>query len=201
MHSFTEAILSLFDELNNHLAAAGLPDGAVRAYLFGGCAVHMYAHYRMSEDVDAEFDYNLLHRNCVLWAINQVHSIDFNHPVLGPLLLAFDPYFNTTLGPLHVDYQDRATQLPSRSAASPLTIWLPGAMDIAISKLGRLSTVDVEDILVLLQDPSASWHAFEVLAKEAAQYYVGRDLGGTIAYVKLQWLRRNPHDSCFEEAE
>jgi hypothetical protein len=59
----------------------------------------------------------------------------------------------------------------------------------------------VEDILVLLQDPSASWHAFEVLAKEAAQYYVGRDLGGTIAYVKLQWLRRNPHDFCFKEAE
>lgn len=94
MQSFTEAILSLFDELNNHLAAAGLPDGAVRAYLFGGCAVHMYAHYRMSEDVDAEFDYNLLHRNCVLWAINHVHSIDFNHPVLGPL-------YRAALQPLH----------------------------------------------------------------------------------------------------
>jgi hypothetical protein len=38
MQSFTEAILSLFDELNNLLTERGLPQGAVRAYLFGGCA-------------------------------------------------------------------------------------------------------------------------------------------------------------------
>ncbi|WP_343731942.1 DUF6036 family nucleotidyltransferase [Duganella sp.] len=85
--------------------------------------------------------------------------------------------------------QDRATQL-ERDQASPLTIWLPSPVDVAISRLGRLSTVDVADILVLLEDPAASWNEFERLATEASQYYVGRDLAGTIAYVKLQWQRR-----------
>ena len=88
-----------------------------------------------------------------------------------------------------------------RDRVSPLTIWLPNPVDVAISKLGRLSTVDVADILVLLQDPAASWDEFERLATEASQYYVGRDLAGTIAYVKLQWRRRNGNDASSEDVE
>lgn len=42
MQSFTEAILRMFDDLEDRLAAGGLPAGAVRAYLFGGCAVHTW---------------------------------------------------------------------------------------------------------------------------------------------------------------
>ena len=51
---------------------------------------------------------------------------------------------------------------------SNLTIKL---IDIAISKLGRLHPVDIEDILLLLEEPSASWEGFERLATEASQYY------------------------------
>jgi hypothetical protein len=70
---------------------------------------------------------------------------------------------------------------------------------VAISKLGRLSPEDVADILVLLQDPAASWDEFERLAAEASQYYVGRDITGTIAYVKLQWQRRHGNDASSED--
>lgn len=99
-----------------------------------------------------------------------------------------------------MDFQDRARQL-ERGLVSPLTIWLPNPMDVAISKLGRLSTVDVADILVLLQDPAASWDEFERLAIEASQYYVGSGLTGTIAYVKLQWQRRNGDVACSEDVK
>lgn len=189
MQSFTEAILGLFDDIDARLTASGLPAGAVRAYLFGGCAVHMYERNRVSEDLDAEFDYNLVHRDEVLLVLNELPPITYDNPVSGPSKLALDLRFNTTLCPLHIDFQDRATQL-ERDRASPLTIWLPSPVDVAISKLGRLSTVDVADILTLLQDPAASWDEFERLATEASQYHVGRDLTGTIAYVKLQWQRR-----------
>lgn len=190
MRSFTEAIFRLFDDLEERLAASGLPADAVRAYLFGGCAVHMYERNRVSEDLDAEFDYNLIHRDEVLLVLAELPPVVYDHPMLGASKLSLDHRFNTTLCPLHMDYQDRATQL-ERDQMSPLTIWLPSPMDVAISKLGRLSTVDVADILVLLQDPAASWNEFERLATEASQYYVGRDLAGTIAYVRLQWQRRN----------
>jgi len=74
MQFFTEAILRLFNDLDARLAASGLPAGAVRAYLFGGCAVHMYERNRVSEDLDAEFDYNLIHRADVLLALKRVAS-------------------------------------------------------------------------------------------------------------------------------
>jgi hypothetical protein len=61
--------------------------------------------------------------------------------------------------------------------------------------------MDIEDILTLLQEPSASWREFERLAMEASQYYVGRNLAGTIAYMKLQWQRRAGHDSGNEDVE
>ncbi|MTV36080.1 DUF6036 family nucleotidyltransferase [Duganella radicis] len=202
MQSFTEAILRLFDDLGDRLAAAGLPSGAVRAYLFGGCAVHMYERNRVSEDLDAEFDYNLIHRDDVLLVLSELPAVAYRSVAGREVGLNIDRRFNTTLCPLHMDYQDRATQLErGQSDASPLTVWLPNPMDVAISKLGRLSVVDVEDILVLLQEPSASWDEFERLATEASQYYVGRNLAGTIAYVKLQWQRRKDNDASSEDVK
>lgn len=200
MQSFTEAIFRLFDDLEARLAASGLPAGAVRAYLFGGCAVHMYQRNRVSEDLDAEFDYNLIHRDDVLLVLADLPPVLYNDMAGAARRLSIDHRFNTTLCPLHLDYQDRATQL-ERDQTSPLAIWLPNPMDVAISKLGRLSTVDVEDILVLLQEPTASWEEFERLATEASQYYVGRNLAGTIAYVKLQWQRRNGDVTGTEDVE
>lgn len=198
--SFTEAILGLFGDFGKRLDLAGLPPDAVRAYLFGGCAVHMYARNRVSTDVDVEFDYNLIHRDDVLLVLRALPPARYDSSALGPVFLNFDPRFSTTLGPLHVDYQDRAVRLVTDNAKdSSLTVWLPSAADIAISKLGRLAPVDVDDIMQLIRDPATSWEEFERLATEAAQYYVGRDLKGTIAYVKLQWLRRNDHDSSAED--
>jgi hypothetical protein len=200
--SFTEAIFNLFGDLGDRLDLMGVPRGAVRAYIFGGCAVHMYTRNRVSTDVDVEFDYNLIHRDDVLLVLNELPPVSYDNPALGPVLLNFDPRFSTTLGPLHVDYQDRAVQLTEAcDSRSPLALWLPAPLDIAISKLGRLHPVDVEDILLLLHDPAASWREFERLATEASRYYVGRDLTGTIAYIKFQWQRRVHHDSRDEDAE
>lgn len=50
---------------------------------------------------------------------------------------------------------------------SPVILMLPSIEDIALSKLGRLGDVDLEDILTLLSLPEASWERFEQLALEA----------------------------------
>ncbi|MRW92007.1 hypothetical protein GJ699_18600 [Duganella sp. FT80W] len=190
-----QTVLDLFGNLGNLLAEANLPEGTVRAYLFGGCAVHMYVNSRLSVDIDAEFDYNLIHREDVLLALSRLRPIDFEHPGLGPFLLDLDPRFTTTLCPLHVDYQDRAVQLElGQRNTVPLTVWLPSPLDLAISKLGRFSTVDIDDILLLLKQPGACWAEFERLAMESSQYYVGPDLAGAIAHLKWRYQERGDDD-------
>ena len=200
--SLAEAVLQLFDGLAELLKNAGLPDGAVRAYLFGGCAVHMYASSRVSIDVDAEFDYNEIHRNEVLLARASVYPVDYDHPVFGRTMLELDPRFNTTLGPLHVDYQDRALLLDRCSLhPTPLSVWLPSPIDLAISKLGRMSEGDIDDILLLLGQPGVFLADFERLAMEASQYYVGPNLAGTVAYVKRRYREGESHDVATGEDE
>jgi hypothetical protein len=53
-------------------------------------------------------------------------------------------------------------------ATSPVTVWLRSPEDIAVSKIGRLGAVDVDDIIALMSLPTAS--RFEQLACEAQEY-------------------------------
>ena len=48
------AILRLFGDLGERLAERHLPRDAVRAYLFGGCAVHIYAAARTTSEVNVD---------------------------------------------------------------------------------------------------------------------------------------------------
>ena len=52
------AILRLFANLAEDLAARSLPEHSVHAYIFGGCAVHLHTAARASSDVDVEFCYD-----------------------------------------------------------------------------------------------------------------------------------------------
>ena len=81
--------------------------------------------------------------------------------------------FNTTLGPLHEDYEDRVIRLVTGSSVSDVEVYIVGAIDVAISKLGRFGARDQEDIQALLRLPQVDFEEFERLANEAIDYYVG----------------------------
>lgn len=87
--------------------------------------------------------------------------------------LRLDHGFNSTLGTLHEDYTDRVVQLSTPSATPNIEVYIAGALDLAVSKLGRFSERDCLDILTLLALPHANVHEFERLATEAPSYYVG----------------------------
>lgn len=185
------AILRLFGDLGERLAERNVPADAVRAYLFGGCAVHIYATSRTTSDVDVEFDYQLLHRGDLDLSLQELPFLLYDDPEHGPSQLVYDRKFNTTLCPLHEDYPERSSRLGGESTFdSPLSVWLPCPEDLAITKLGRLSTMDVDDILLLLEQPGASIESFEQLAREAIKCYVGPDLSSHIDYIKRKWSAR-----------
>lgn len=190
MHTpMTDAILRLFGNLGDELARRQVPPGAVHAYIFGGCAVHLHAKSRASTDVDAEFAYPPPLKQELMLILAELPPVDYDDPEEGPSQLAYDPTFNPTLGPLHVDYQDRAVPIEG-TRESPVIVMLPSIEDIALSKLGRLGDVDLEDILTLLSLPEASWEKFEQLALEANKYYVGPDLTPNLSHVRRKFNER-----------
>ncbi len=189
----TLAILRLFANLAEDLARHSFPEHSVHAYLFGGCAVHLHTQARTSSDVDVEFSYEeMINSSEVRLVLQALPPVDYDDPATGPSQLVWDANFNTTFGPLHEDYRDRAV-LIEQVRGSSVDVWLPSAEDIAVSKLGRFAHVDVADILALLSLPTASWERFRSLAKEAAAYYVGPALDGKISYIgKLLNQTANP---------
>ncbi len=184
MTPMSKAVLDLFGNLDERLKEEGVRPGSVHAYLFGGCAVHFHVSSRASRDVDTEFAISPSEKEAVQLVIDDLPAVPFDDPDLGAVALAIDRNFNTTLGPLHEDYRERATVLCRGTEDSPLTVWLPSAADIAVSKLGRFFDVDIRDISMLVTRDS--WEEFEKLATEAYDYFVGNraDLTSKLSYVR-----------------
>ena len=151
----------------------------------------MHTTARASSDVDVEFSYdNTVMASEVRLVLEALPPVDYDDPDAGPSQLVWDANFNTTFGPLHEDYRDRAI-LIERVPGSPVDVWLPMAEDIAVSKLGRFSDVDVVDIVELLSLTTSSWDQFQMLAAEAGAYYIGQPLDSKISYIRKLLDQKN----------
>lgn len=171
--SFTEAIFVLLRRLGDELNTCGVQEHSVRAYVFGGCAVHLYASTRVSSDLDVDLVTAVVSRFDLQRAKEQTgYVLIQNSSEDVPDLLEVDLNYNSSFGPLHEDFESRATEL-ERLPGSPLVVFLPSREDVALTKLARLSEVDIEDILALMNSPDASWEALSQLTQDVEQYYVG----------------------------
>ena len=189
--SFSDAIFALLGQLGDVLKARGAPVHSVRAYIFGGCAVHLYAASRVSSDLDVDLLTAVVPRRDLHAAKAQVGYVLVQSDAEDvPDLLEFDLTYNATLGPLHEDFESRATEL-ERLEGSPLVVFLPAREDLALTKLGRLSEADVADILTLMDFQGASWDFLLKLTQDVEQYHVGRpgDLLSKLGYVRKYHAR------------
>ncbi|RZG49069.1 DUF6036 family nucleotidyltransferase [Acinetobacter wuhouensis] len=166
----SKAILKLFLELENYISTnhQNLPHGAVKAYIFGGCAFHIHTNARGSNDVDAEIQaIPLLKKEDIIIFLeqNDIEYIDENNLETN---LEFDRGFNTALASIDPDYIDRTIPLITESIVE---VYLVSALDLAISKLARLSDRDIEDIRILFQLKKFSLDQFKISANNAKDYY------------------------------
>lgn len=171
--SFTAAIFTLLGRFGDALKARGAPEHSVRAYIFGGCAVHLYAASRVSSDLDIELNTTVIPKRDLYEAKGEAgYVLVQESPTDEPDLLELDLTYNTTLGPLHEDFDTRSTRVEA-NPGSPLIVLLPAPEDLALTKLARLSEVDVEDILTLMRVPEASWDLLANLTADVEKYYPG----------------------------
>ena len=179
----TIAILKLFQELENYILKnhKNLPNGAVKAFIFGGCAFHIHTNARGSNDIDAEIQaiQQLKKHDIVLFLENNdVEYLDDNNLETN---LEFDRSFNTSLASVDPDYLERAIPLVANRIVE---VYLVSGLDLAISKLARLSDRDIEDIKELYLNGKFSLEAFKKSANNAEMYYATPEqLHSNIQYI------------------
>lgn len=172
----SQAVFRFFNHLEADILESTSAPGSVKAYIFGGCALHIHTNARGSNDIDVEF-------NSAKWLTEK--DIVFRKQFVTyqqegvRRQVSLDQTFTPTLGPLHEDYQEDAIRLQRNQADSPLWIYVVTPEDLAVSKLGRYSHQDREDILTLLRLKRMSPEAFQERATEAIKYYVGNTSAAT----------------------
>ena len=164
-----EAVARLFSRALPLLE--GQPPGAMKVFIFGGCGVHLLTHARGSADIDAEVEAARILRRDELVAV--LADPEFYEQGDEDLTVEFDPNYNTSLGPLHEDYRDRAIPMDGFDRAQPLHVYVAAGVDLAISKLGRYTEQDKADIEALIDCGRVDVEEFVTLAKEAIDYAVG----------------------------
>lgn len=88
-----------------------LPHGAVKAFIFGGCAFHIHTNARGSNDIDAEIQsISQLKKEDIFLFLenNDIEYLDHNNLETN---LEFDSGFNTSLASIDPDYRERVIPL------------------------------------------------------------------------------------------
>ena len=136
-----------------------LGDHHIRVFVAGGVAVSYHTGERSTRDVDLFFSHRILpdwKRLVVKMEDNQI--------------LYADPNYTPNFGLLHPEFDPQALLWDGfKSKKIDLKVLSP--LDLAVSKLSRLSDIDRTDIKALSE--FFSYSDFFQRATEAMQYYVG----------------------------
>jgi hypothetical protein len=156
----------------------------LRVYIAGGAAAFFHTGGRTSRDVDATLSLKL-HLPTDL----EEAYVDRDG---NPASVYLDGRY-TTLGPLHEDaYKDAEVLEIAAIDTSKVDVRVLAPVDLAISKLGRLSDLDKADIAAMAAAGLIDPHAFERRAVEALDYYVGHPATPRVNLADaLKIIRRN----------
>jgi hypothetical protein len=135
-------------------------------YIAGGAAAFFHAGGRTTRDVDATLSLRL-HLPTDL----EEGYVDRDG---NPASVYLDGNYNDTLGPLH-EHAAQDSQPWKIAGLNPalVDVRVLAPMDLAISKLGRFSDLDKEDIASMAAAGLLDADIFAKRATEALDYYVG----------------------------
>jgi len=162
--------VAAFREIAARIAATlvPLPKHAlpIKMYVAGGAALHFYTGTRISLDIDAAFS-----RRIVLPENLEVAYRDADG---AARLLYVDRQNNEGFGLLHEDAHEDSVLLTLEGIDSKvLEVRLLSALDLAVSKVGRLADHDRADIEALALRGMFGSKQFRQRAEAAASNYVG----------------------------
>jgi len=173
-NSFKNAVYKMMDIIGDRI-----PDNIqepVKAYITGGSAVHFYSGSRVSDDVDLILSHsvNIPDDLTVIW-------LDDNQTINE---ISYDQNYNSTLGLIHEDYEDRARLL--KLIDGKFEIYLLSPVDLIITKISRYASNDEDDIKKIIDECTLDKDELNMLAKDTIKVSVGVDK--KFALIKLDWI-------------
>lgn len=159
-----------FGEIAARIAAtlADLPKRVlpIRMYVAGGAALHFYTGERTSRDVDASFSHRIV--------LPENLEASYRDADGGARLLYFDRQYNDTFALMHEAARQDSVPLSLQGIdTAVLDVRVLSALDLAVSKISRLSSQDREDIAALARHGLIRSRALRRRAEEALGGYVG----------------------------
>lgn len=160
--AFAEIAARIARSLQN-LPRRSLP---VRMHVAGGAALHFYTGERVSQDIDAAFSRRV--------ALPDNLDVAYRGADGSAQLLYLDRQYSDTLALIHEDAYRDSEPLPLPGIdAGILDIRLLTPLDLAVSKIGRLSGQDREDIASLARHGLVRSNALRTRAEAALAGVVG----------------------------
>lgn len=157
----------MLDRIDTWLREGGYVGKPVKMFLAGGMAVNYHCGSRYTEDVDATFSARLL-------LPAREMTVDYVRNDGTEALLYFDANYNDTFALMHPDYrEDSVTWEGIGNETRLVQLLVLNSLDLAVSKISRSSSQDLEDIRSLAQETRFTAEALRERALEALDYYVG----------------------------
>jgi len=164
---YVDAVARLFKRIESLLEGVEPAKLPLRVYIAGGAAAFFHAGVRTTRDVDATLSLRL-HLPTDL----EEAYVDRDG---NPTSVYLDGNYNDTLGPLHESaFPDSTPWKIAGINPALVDVRVLAPVDLAISKLGRFSDLDKEDIVAMAAAGLIDADVFEKRAKEALDHYVGR---------------------------
>jgi hypothetical protein len=138
----------------------------IRMYIAGGAALHLLTGARVTEDVDATFSQRVL--------LGEEIEVSYRDADGRARLMYLDRNYNDTLGLLHENaYQDSNPVDVAGVDKNLIEVRVLSPVDLAVTKLGRFTDQDREDIRLLAEEGLIDAASVRKRAEEALSGYVG----------------------------
>jgi len=163
---YVDAFLEIARRISDSLKS--LPKNAlpIHMYVAGGAALHFYTGERATQDIDAAFSKRI--------ALPDKLEISYRDADGAARLLYLDRQYSDTLALIHEHAYKDSEPLPLPGLAPEvLDVRLLTPTDLAVSKIGRLTSQDRDDIAALARRGLVHSAPLRTRAEEAVGNFVG----------------------------
>ena len=157
--ALAEGLRELFLQLQQRLSLTS----PLKVYLAGGMAVHLYTASRVTTDVDAEFGGRIYLPNDLMVEVTLENGMQ--------QVVYLDTNYNASFALMHEDYLDDAVLVDL--GVDHILVYVLAPVDLAVSKIARLSENDKEDIAALVRLGLTGSDEIEQRATAALIGYIG----------------------------